>query len=105
SASKNNKNFERTLHVPESDSQNGDDLELPIDSERGDKFLGFDTNGKPALINGCAYKSEYIRKQIGGVETLGMIMFKVGDNRPVEWLEILYIIKSLYSSTIKASFL
>ncbi len=51
----------------------------------------FDINGKPALINGCAYKSEYIRKQIGGVETLGMIMFKVGDNRPVEWLEILDI--------------
>ncbi len=44
-SSKNNENFKRTLHVPESDSQNDTDLELPIDSARASTFLAFDTAG------------------------------------------------------------
>ena len=53
-SSKNNENFERTLHVPESDSQNGTDLELPIDSDRVAGFLSFDTNGKPIIAAGTS---------------------------------------------------
>ena len=53
-SSKNNENFERTLHVPESDSQNGADLELPIDSARASKFLSFDVNGKPIAAAGTS---------------------------------------------------
>ena len=53
-SSKNNESFERTLHVPESDSQNGIDLELPIDSARASKFLAFDGNGKPIAAAGTS---------------------------------------------------
>ena len=53
-ASKNNESFERTLHVPESDSQNDTDLELPIDSVRASNFLAFDTNGKPIAATGTS---------------------------------------------------
>ncbi len=53
-SSKNNESFERTLHVPESDSQNDTDLELPIDSSRASKFLAFDTNGKPIAAAGTS---------------------------------------------------
>ena len=48
-----------------------------------------DINGKPALVNGCAYKSEYIRKQIGGIETLGMILFHATEHRPIDYIKIL----------------
>lgn len=53
-SSKNNASFERTLHVPESDDQNGTDLELPIDSDRASKFLAFDTDGKPIAAAGTS---------------------------------------------------
>ncbi len=53
-SSKNNESLERTLHVPESDSQNGIDLELPIDSARASKFLAFDGNGKPIAAAGTS---------------------------------------------------
>ncbi len=53
-SSKNNENFERTLHVPESDSQNDIDLELPIDSDRASKFLAFDSNGNPIAAVGTS---------------------------------------------------
>ena len=53
-ASKNNENFERTLHVPESDSQNDTDLEIPIDNARASKFLAFDASGKPIAAAGTS---------------------------------------------------
>ena len=53
-SSKNNENFKRTLHVPESDSQNDTDLELPIDSARASTFLAFDTAGKPIAAAGTS---------------------------------------------------
>ncbi len=53
-SSKNNANFERTLHVPDSDSQNDTDLELPIDSVRASKFLAFDIDGKPIAAAGTS---------------------------------------------------
>ncbi len=53
-SSKNNENLQRALHVPDSDSQNGTDLELPIDSDRASKFLSFDTNGKPIAATGTS---------------------------------------------------
>ncbi|KKN40888.1 hypothetical protein LCGC14_0729100 [marine sediment metagenome] len=51
----------------------------------------FDINGKPALVNGCAYKSEYIRKQIGGIETLGMVLFRPNENRPIDNIRLLEV--------------
>ncbi len=53
-SSKNNENFERTLHVPDTDSQNDTDLELPIDSVRASKFLAFDSNGNPIAAAGTS---------------------------------------------------
>ncbi len=54
SSSKNNENIQRTLRVPDSDSQNDADLVLPIDSARASKFLSFDTNGKPIAAAGTS---------------------------------------------------
>ncbi len=53
-SSKNNENFERSLRVPESDSQNGTDLELPIDSARASLFLAFDSLGAPTVAAGTS---------------------------------------------------
>ncbi len=53
-SSRNNENFERTLHVPDTDSQNGTDLELPIDSVRASLFLAFDSNGAPTVAAGTS---------------------------------------------------
>lgn len=53
-SSRNNENFERTLHVPDTDSQNDTNLELPIDSVRASKFLAFDINGKPIASEGTS---------------------------------------------------
>ena len=53
-SSRNNENFERTLHVPDTDSQNDTDLELPIDTLRASKFLAFDTVGKPIAAAGTS---------------------------------------------------
>jgi len=53
-SSRNNENFERTLHVPDTDSQNDTDLELPIDSVRASKFLAFDSNGNPIAAAGTS---------------------------------------------------
>lgn len=53
-SSQNNVGFERVMIVPETDSQSGDDLELPIDSDRASKFLAFDVNGKPIAAAGTS---------------------------------------------------
>ncbi len=53
-SSQNNENFERTLHVPDTDSQNDTDLELPIDSVRASKFLAFDGSGNPIAAAGTS---------------------------------------------------
>ena len=46
--------FNRSLRVPRTDTQNGDDLELPIDSTRASKFLAFDSNGDPIAAAGTS---------------------------------------------------
>ncbi len=53
-SSKINENFERTLHVPDTDSQNDTDLKLPIDSVRASKFLAFDGSGNPIASAGTS---------------------------------------------------
>ncbi len=53
-SSRNNENFERTLHVPDTDSQNGTDLELPIDTVRASLFLAFDSLGAPTVAAGTS---------------------------------------------------
>ena len=51
----------------------------------------FDINGRTALVNGCMYKSEYIRKQIGGIETLGMVTFRPTEERAIDNVVVLGI--------------
>ncbi len=46
--------FLRSLRVPTTDTQTGDDLDLPIDSLRASKFLAFDANGKPIAAAGTS---------------------------------------------------
>ena len=41
------RDFQRSFRVPTTDSQIGDDTLYPIDTERANKFLAFDANGKP----------------------------------------------------------
>ncbi len=49
-SAKNDEALDRTLHVPESDSQNDSDLELPIDSDRANKAFHWDSAGKPIAV-------------------------------------------------------
>jgi hypothetical protein len=42
----------RTMRVPTSDLITGSDLDLPIDSDRALKYLGYDANGKPVMLSG-----------------------------------------------------
>lgn len=44
----------RTLKVPETDTQVGTALDLPIDSTRAGNFLAFDSNGKPIIAAGTS---------------------------------------------------
>lgn len=53
-SSRTNENFERTLRVPDSDSQNDADLTLPIDNDRASKFLAFDSSGNPIAASGTS---------------------------------------------------
>lgn len=46
--------FNRALRVPKTDTQSGNDLELPIDSDRASKFLAFDANGGPIASVGTS---------------------------------------------------
>ena len=46
--------FLRALRVPKTDTQTGSLLEIPIDSLRASKFLGFDASGKPIAAAGTS---------------------------------------------------
>lgn len=46
--------FDRSLRVPKTDTQTGSLLDLPIDSSRASKFLGFDSVGKPIAAAGTS---------------------------------------------------
>ena len=46
--------FDRVFRVPTSDSQVGEDLAYPIDSERAGAFLAFDNDGKPIAAAGTS---------------------------------------------------
>ena len=46
--------FNRALRVPITDTQTGSLLDLPIDSSRASKFLGFDSSGKPIAAAGTS---------------------------------------------------
>lgn len=46
--------FLRALRVPKTDTQTGSSLELPIDSLRANKFLGFNASGAPIAAAGTS---------------------------------------------------
>lgn len=50
--------FNRALRVPKTDLRTDDDLELPIDTVRANKFLKFDGNGNPTAAEGTATLGE-----------------------------------------------
>ncbi|MDJ0972603.1 MAG: phage tail fiber protein, partial [Kiloniellales bacterium] len=53
----------RALSVPATDAQVGG-LELPIDAERAGRYLGFDAQGKPALLAGTAEAADLSDKTV-----------------------------------------
>ena len=46
--------FNRSLRVPRTDTESGDELELPIDADRASMFLAFDANGDPIAAAGTS---------------------------------------------------
>ena len=54
----------RLLRVPATDTRLDADLELPLDSLRAGKYLGFDAAGRPALLSGTAEAADLSDKTV-----------------------------------------
>ncbi len=91
-SSKNNESFSRVLRVPETDTQSGTDLELPIDSVRASLFLAFDVNGKPIVAAGTSANlgpvSSYIDTLLPAADAAGaqaILEIRVAAQRITLW--------------------
>ena len=46
-------------------------------------------NQMPIVINGCTYASPFIREQLGGMEDIQFTVIGVGEDMPLEWMELI----------------
>ena len=54
------------------------------------RFSWFSMDGIQVVVNGCTYKSNFVKNRIGGKEDLIQVLFGSSDKDPVAWVEKIY---------------